>query len=46
MHLGLIGGIGPAATMFYYQGLVRAHVAGNQPLNLTIAHADLRELMR
>ncbi len=46
MHIGLIGGIGPAATEFYYRGLVRAHAAAARPLELTIVHADTRDLLR
>ncbi len=46
MHLGLIGGIGPAATAFYYRQLTRAHAATGQRLELTIAHAELRDLMQ
>jgi len=46
MHLGLIGGIGPAATEFYYRNLVRAHVAANRALELTIVHADSRDLFQ
>jgi aspartate racemase len=46
MHLGLIGGIGLAATEFYYRGLVDAHVRSDTPLDLTIAHADVREFSR
>src|SRR5882724_3208910 len=46
MHIGLIGGIGPAATDFYYRGLVDRHAASGIPLELTIAHADVRELSR
>ena len=44
MHIGLIGGIGPAATDFYYRGLIDRHVASGIPLELTIAHADVREM--
>ena len=44
MHLGLIGGIGPAATEFYYRGLVRGHAALNKSMELTIVHADPRDL--
>lgn len=40
MHIGLIGGIGPAATEFYYRGLVKACANETPPLELTIAHAD------
>lgn len=46
MHLGLIGGIGPAATEFYYRQLTRAHAATGQRLELTIVHAELRDLMQ
>lgn len=46
MHLGLIGGIGPAATEFYYRRLVRAHASTNRTMDLTLVHADVRELTR
>jgi aspartate racemase len=46
MHVGLIGGIGPAATDFYYRGLVDRHAAAGLPLECTIAHADVREMSR
>ena len=46
MHLGLIGGIGPAATEFYYRQLVAASVERGRPLDLTIVHADLCEMLR
>lgn len=46
MHIGLIGGIGPAATEFYYRGLVRAHDAADKPMELTIVHAQVRDLVR
>ena len=45
MHIGLIGGIGPAATEFYYRGLVEAHAGSVQPLELTIVHADTAVLV-
>jgi aspartate racemase len=45
MHLGLIGGIGPAATEVYYRALVRAYAAANQRLALTIVNADAREMI-
>ena len=44
MHIGLIGGIGPAATVFYYEQLVRAFDAAGQPLHLTIGHTSARTL--
>ncbi len=40
MHIGLIGGIGPAATDFYYQRLIATFAARGATLELTIAHAD------
>ena len=46
MHVGLIGGIGPAATEFYYRGLIDRHTGSNTRLELTIAHADVREMAR
>ena len=46
MHIGLIGGIGPAATDFYYRGLIDRHVASGTPLEVTICHADVREMSR
>jgi aspartate racemase len=44
MNIGLIGGIGPAATEFYYRGLIERHAAAGTQLDLTIAHADVREM--
>lgn len=47
MHIGLIGGIGVAATVVYYQRLVAAVAARcSEPLALTIAHGDIQELIR
>lgn len=40
MHIGLIGGIGPAATDYYYRGLIRALAGSGDHLDVTIAHAD------
>ena len=40
MHIGLIGGIGPASTVFYYQGLVKSHAVQSKKMALTISHAD------
>jgi aspartate racemase len=45
MHIGLIGGIGPAATEFYYRQLAIATARENRRLELTIVHADLRDLL-
>ncbi|MEM8732519.1 MAG: aspartate/glutamate racemase family protein [Pseudomonadota bacterium] len=46
MHLGLIGGIGVAATLLYYQRLAGAVDAMGGTLDLTIVHADARTLVR
>jgi len=46
MHIGLIAGIGPAATDFYYRGLIDRHAQAGIPLDLTMAHADVREMSR
>ena len=39
MHVGLIGGIGPAATDFYYQRLIGNFARRGIPLDLTMVHA-------
>lgn len=44
MHIGLIGGIGPAATVAYYQRLIDVFGQANVPLQLTIQHADISTL--
>jgi aspartate racemase len=46
MHIGLIGGIGPAATDLYYRGLIDAMKARGQVLDATIVHADAPTLVR
>lgn len=46
MHIGLIGGIGPAATDLYYRGLVDAMKARGAELTMTIVHADAPTLVR
>jgi len=45
MHIGLIGGIGPAATDFYYRGLISKAAAASKDLDLTIVHADSPTLL-
>ncbi len=45
MHIGLIGGIGPAATDHYYRGLVRALTGTGHNLDVTIADADAGTLI-
>ena len=46
MHVGLIGGIGPAATEYYYRSIVDLHRAAGTSPELTIVHADVRDLVR
>ena len=46
MHIGLIVGIGPAATDYYYRYLISALARAGQDLNLTMAHADTQTLLR
>ncbi len=46
MHIGLIGGIGPAATDYYFRRLIATFAAQKAPLELTIAHADTPTLVR
>ena len=43
MHIGLIGGIGVAATVAYYQRLTQAV---DQPIEITIVHAQVQDLLR
>ncbi|HEY7798333.1 MAG TPA: aspartate/glutamate racemase family protein [Hyphomonadaceae bacterium] len=42
----MIGGIGPAATEFYYRGLTRAFAAAGRKLELTIVNAEVRDMTR
>jgi aspartate racemase len=46
MHIGLIVGIGPAATDFYYRYLIAAMARAGQDLSLTMAHADTPTLLQ
>jgi aspartate racemase len=46
MHIGLIGGIGPAATQVYYQRLCARMRQLDTPLELTIVQADVNTLVR
>lgn len=46
MHIGLIGGIGAAATVVYYQRLCAAVVKTGKRLDLTIVQADIQTLIR
>lgn len=45
MHIGLVGGIGPAATDSYYRRLIAAAAAAETALELTIVHADAPTLL-
>ena len=45
MHIGLIGGIGPAATDFYYRRLISTFASQKAALDLTIVHADTPTLL-
>jgi len=45
MHIGLVGGIGPAATDYYYKSLIREMAARDAVLELTIVHADSPTLL-
>jgi aspartate racemase len=42
--LGLIGGLGPGATVYYYRGLLAAHAAAGKAARLLIAHADVNQV--
>ena len=46
MHIGMIVGIGPAATDYYYRYLISAMAKAGHDLNLTMAHADTPTLLR
>ncbi len=46
MHIGLIGGIGVAATVVYYQRLTAAVEKLGGTLALTISHGDIQTLIR
>ncbi|WP_010142066.1 aspartate/glutamate racemase family protein [Oceanicola sp. S124] len=45
MHLGLIGGIGVAASLVYYQRLASRVADLGGTLEMTLVHADIRELI-
>ncbi|HEX8798557.1 MAG TPA: aspartate/glutamate racemase family protein [Terriglobales bacterium] len=46
MHIGMIVGIGPAATDYYYRYLIKAFGLANRDLQLTMAHADSKTLLK
>ncbi|MBO9471818.1 aspartate/glutamate racemase family protein [Endozoicomonas sp. G2_2] len=45
MHIGLIGGLGPAATVNYYRELISRTRERDLPLELTMAHANVNTLL-
>ncbi len=45
MHVGMIGGIGPAATDHYYRRLIAAFADNPDALDVTIAHANSPTLL-
>ena len=46
MQIGLIGGIGPAATDYYYRRLISEFASRKTALEMTIVHADTPTLLR
>ncbi|MGR3758724.1 aspartate/glutamate racemase family protein [Roseobacteraceae bacterium NS-SX3] len=46
MHIGLIGGIGVAASLVYYQRLAAAVEAKGAVLRMTLSHGDIHTLIR
>ncbi len=46
LHIGLIGGIGVASTVSYYQRLTAAVARFGGTADITIVHADVHELIR
>ncbi|WP_353209098.1 aspartate/glutamate racemase family protein [Sphingorhabdus sp.] len=45
MHIGLVGGIGPAAQDYYTRRLVGLFADANTPLEMTTVHADAPTLL-
>jgi aspartate racemase len=46
MHIGLIGGIGVAASLVYYQRLAAAVEARGATLCMTLSHGDIQTLIK
>jgi len=44
--LGLIGGLGPGATIHYYQQLLATHAAHGRTPHLLIIHADMSRVLK
>jgi aspartate racemase len=43
--LGLVGGLGPGATVHYYRAIVAAHAAKGRAARMLIAHADVDRVL-
>src|SRR5437763_16378717 len=43
--LGLVGGLGPGATIYYYRELLAAHATQSRVPRMLIAHADVNRVM-
>ena len=43
--IGLIGGLGVGASVYYYQELAKAHAANGRVLNLVMAHAHVDRVL-
>ena len=43
--IGLIGGLGVGASVYYYQELAKAHTAGGRVLNLAMVHAHVDRVL-
>jgi aspartate racemase len=46
VHIGLIGGIGPAVTFLYYQRLFEIAKENMSPLELTVVHCDMPTFLK
>lgn len=44
--LGLIGGLGVGATVYYYQELVKVHAARGCVPNVVVVHADMQRVLK
>jgi aspartate racemase len=44
--LGLVGGLGVGATVYYYQELVKAHASRGCLPNLVMVHADMQRVLK
>ena len=45
MQIGLIGGIGPAATDYYHRSLISGFASKGEPLDMTIVYTDSPTLL-